>query len=89
MNFFCILLLNGFVNRDAWEVYEYMMEMTDGETAQITDPKKSTLTVVFNDATLTINKWHSNAPVLEAESNSPSSEKEMAGANQQLGGTRP
>lgn len=65
------------------------MDMTDGETAQITAAKESILTVVFNYATLTINKWDSNAPVLEAESNSPFSEEEMTCLKQQLGGTRP
>ena len=46
---------------------QIQMEMTDGETARITAANKSTLTVVFNGATFTIDEWHSNAPELETE----------------------
>ena len=64
--------------------------MTGGETVTSTAEKKATTIEVFNDAAFTIHKWHSNAPELEAISESPSkSENDLTNAKEQLGGATP
>ena len=59
-----------------------------GETVEITAIKKSITIEVFKDASFTIHKWHSNAPELEATSDS-ACEEELTYARQQLGGAKP
>ena len=41
--------------------------MTGGENTEITAEKKAITTEEFKDASLTIHKWHSNVPDLEAK----------------------
>lgn len=95
------ILLGGVINQhlDTWESRhpELIKEirdglyvddlMTGGETVQLTAEKKVTTTKVFKDASFTIQKWHSNAPELEADSGSPWDE--LTYAKQQLGGAKP
>ena len=95
-------LLGGVINQhlEAWEKRhpELIKEirdglyvddlMTGGETVEITAEKKSITTEVFKDASFIIHKWHSNAPELEATSDS-ACEEELTYAKQQLGGAKP
>ena len=58
------------------------------KSVKIAAAKKATTIEVFNDAAFTIHKWHSNAPRLEAISESPS-EEELTYPKEQLGGAQP
>ena len=53
-----------------------------------TRAKKAIATEVFNDATFSIHKWHSNVTELE-EAGNLSPESEVSYAKQQLGGAEP
>ena len=64
--------------------------MTCGVTVKETEEKKAMAMEVFEDATFSIHKWHSNAKELQGESeSSPESEDEVSYAKQQLGGGEP
>lgn len=62
--------------------------MTGGVTVEETRAKKAIATEVFNDATFSIHKWHSNVTELE-EAGNLSPESEVSYAKQQLGGAEP
>ena len=94
-------LLNRVIKQhvDSWESrYPELMEeirdglyvndlITGGETVEITARKKAAATEVFDNATFTLRKWHSN--VQELESPSTTSQEELTYAKEQLGGTSP
>ena len=61
--------------------------MTGGATVQEVETKKSTAIEVFEDASFTLHKWHSNAKELEVSCDSPADE-ELTYAKQQLGVSR-
>ena len=61
--------------------------LNGGENVKVTAEKKVITTEVFEDASFTIHKWHSNVPELEAVSGS--SCEELTYAKQQLGGAKP
>ncbi|XP_028414200.1 uncharacterized protein LOC114537261 [Dendronephthya gigantea] len=56
-----------------------------GVTVEEVVEKKTKSTEVFEDATFSIHKWHSNAKELEASEQVPSESEEMTYAKQQLG----
>ena len=77
---------------ETWESRhpELTKEHANGIYVTSTAEKKATTIEVFNDAAFTIHKWHSNAPELEAISESPSkSENDLTNAKEQLGGATP
>ncbi len=93
-------LLGGVINQhlDNWEDQypEIVKElrdgiyvddlMTGGTTVKETEQKKATAVEVFEDATFTIHKWHSNAPELEPISEVPTEPEETTYAKSKLGG---
>ena len=62
--------------------------MAGGTTVDDVQTKKATAIEVFQDASFTLHKWHSNAKELEASSNPPADD-ELSYAKQQLGVSRP
>ena len=58
--------------------------MAGGTTVDDVQTKKVTAIEVFQDASFTLHKWHSNARELEASSNPPADD-ELTYAKQQLG----
>ena len=95
-------LLGGVINQhlDNWEdrYPEIVKElcdgiyvddlMTGGTTVKETEEKKATAVEVFEDATFTIHKWHSNAPELEPISGAPNEQEETTYAKSKLGGVK-
>ena len=92
-------LLAG-VNLDSWkdrfpELVQELRDglyvddlMTCGVTVKETEEKKAIATALFEDATFSIHKWHSNGIQLEAAGES-SPDYEVTYAKQQLGGSEP
>ncbi|XP_028393616.1 uncharacterized protein LOC114517961 [Dendronephthya gigantea] len=62
--------------------------MVGGASIDIVQEKKDTSIEVFQDASFTLHKWHSNARELEA-SGSSAADDELTYAKQQLGTSRP
>jgi hypothetical protein len=62
--------------------------MAGGTTVDDVQTKKATAIEVFQDASFTLHKWHSNARELEASGNPPADD-ELTYAKQQLGVSRP
>lgn len=60
--------------------------ITGGTTVPETQTQKEKTIEVFNDAVFTIHKWHSNAPELEPNNESPLESSELTYAKSQLGG---
>ena len=93
-------LLGGVINQhlDSWEdrhpeLIKELREglyvddlMTGGTTIKETEAKKATAIELFEDATFTIHKWHSNAPELEPTSDAPAEPEELTYAKSHLGG---
>ena len=96
-------LLGEVINQhlDAWESKhpEVVKQLRDGtyvddlmlgsETIESTKAKKTTAIEIFDDATFTIHKWHSNVPELEADSKPANEQEELTYAKQQLGAGEP
>ena len=61
--------------------------MAGGTTIEVVQTKKAAAVEVFEDASFTLHKWHSNARELEASSNPPADD-ELTYAKQQLGASR-
>lgn len=94
-------LLGGVINAhlDKWEARqpEIVKELRDvlyvddlltgGATVEEVQIKKQVATEIFNDATFTLHKWHSNAEELESDKDHPQSKDELSYAKQQLGTT--
>ena len=59
---------------------------TGGTTVKETEQKKATAIEVFEDATFTTHKWHSNAPELEPTTELKTESEEMTYAKRKLGG---
>ena len=59
--------------------------MTGGATVEKVQIKKETATEIFNDASFTMNKWHSNAKELGSNKDSPQIHDELSYAKQQFG----
>ena len=93
-------LLAGVLNQhlDAWEdrypeLVKELREglyvddlMTGGVTVKETGEKKVMATELFEDATFSIHKWHSNAKELEGDSGTSVESEDVSYAKQQLGG---
>ena len=92
-------LLGGVLHQhlDSWkdrhsEVVEVLRDgmyvddqTTGGTTVKETEQKKATAIEVFEDATFTTHKWHSNAPELEPTTELKTESEEMTYAKRKLG----
>ena len=63
--------------------------MEGGGTVEETKEKKAATIEIFEDATFTVHKWHSNVSELEAANVSKSDSEELTLAKQRLGGPKP
>ena len=93
-------LLGGVINQhlDNWEerypeIVKELREaiyvddlMSGGTTVEETEQKKAAVVEVFEDATFSIHKWHSNAPELEPTNEVQTEPEEITYAKSKLGG---